>query len=99
MWSAGKPVGVDLRGGPLINLGRVFSFLEPSMCETDTTNYCHRCQERLISVRQAAEMLSISPKSVRNRLSAKAFPIPSYLFGGKRLFKLSEVFEFIRNLE
>jgi hypothetical protein len=32
-------------------------------------------------------------------LSQKRFPIPSYRFGGKRLFKMSEVLAFIDSLE
>jgi hypothetical protein len=70
------------------------------MCEREPTdNSCRNCRERLVSVGATAEMLSIAEKSVRNKLSAGTFPIPSYLFGGKRLFKLSEVLAFIKNLE
>jgi excisionase family DNA binding protein len=65
---------------------------------TDTDNGCRRCQESLLSVRGAAELLSISAKTIRNKLSAGVFPIPSYKFGGKRLFKMSEVLEYIRDL-
>jgi predicted DNA-binding transcriptional regulator AlpA len=69
------------------------------MCESGTTeNSCRNCQERLLSVREAARMLPIAEKSVRNRLSAGTFPIPSYKFGGKRAFKLSEILEFIDSM-
>lgn len=69
------------------------------MCEPGITDSgCKRCRERLIGVKEAAFMLGIAEKSVRNRLSAKTFPLPSYLFAGKRLFKLSEVQRFITNL-
>jgi predicted DNA-binding transcriptional regulator AlpA len=62
------------------------------------TSGCHRCSERLIGVKETAFMLGIAQKSVRNKLSLGVFPIRSYLFGGRRLFKLSEVLEFIKNL-
>jgi len=69
------------------------------MCEPGTIdNECRRCSERLIGVRELASMLPIAEKSVRNRLSAGTFPIPSYLFGGRRVFKMSEILEFIKNL-
>ena len=70
-----------------------------AMCESGTTtNECRRCSERLIGVRELASMLSISPKSVRNRLSLGTFEIPARKLGGRVLFLQSEIHEFMKSL-
>jgi len=80
-------------------MGFFFLGPRPGMREpTDKKNSCQSCNERLLDVRATASMLGISTKSIRNQLSQKRFPIPSYKFGSKRLFKLSEVLAFIENL-
>lgn len=66
--------------------------------QASVTNGCHQCSERLIGVKETAFMLGVAEKSVRNKLSLGTFPIPSYRFGGKRVFKLSEIFKFMKNL-
>ena len=63
-----------------------------------TDNGCKQCQERLLSVVATARMLSISPKTIRNQMSQKRFPIKARKLGGRVLFKLSEVAKFIDNL-
>jgi excisionase family DNA binding protein len=77
----------------------LLSFLGPSMSKsTDKKSDCKRCRERLLSVREAARMLSISPKSVRNRLSLGTFEIPARKLGGRVLFLRSEVLKFMKSL-
>jgi len=69
------------------------------MCESKpTTNDCRRCSEGLIGVQQLAPTLGIAEKTIRNQLSLGVFPIPSYRFGKRVLFKLSEVQRFISDL-
>ena len=63
-----------------------------------TTNGCKRCNERLLSVGATAEILSISEKSIRNRLSLGTFEIPARKLGGRVLFLQSEVHKFMKSL-
>ena len=68
------------------------------MCERGKKNDCQRCLERLVRVPEAAPMLGIAEKTIRNKLSLGVFPIPAYRFGKRVLFKLSEVQRFISDL-
>lgn len=57
--------------------------------------------KRLLSVRETAKYLGISPKTVYNRISRKAekpFPIKSKKFGGRRLFDIKDLEKFVDSL-
>ncbi len=55
-------------------------------------------EPRLISIDEAARILGISPKTIRNRLGPKAanpFPIKPNRFGRRVLFDVRKVYAFI----
>ena len=55
--------------------------------------------ERLMNIKELAEILAIRPQTIRNKLSRGKFEIPTYKVGGKLVWKKSEVFNHINNLE
>lgn len=48
-----------------------------------------------LSVAQVAEITSEAPQTIRNRLSAGTYPVPSFKAGRKRAFRLVDVAAFI----
>jgi predicted HTH domain antitoxin len=54
---------------------------------------------RLVSIADAAQYLGLAPKTLRNRLSDKSFPVRPRYYGGKPLFEVSELDAFIDSLE
>lgn len=48
-----------------------------------------------LSVAQVAEITSEAPQTIRNRLSAGTYPVPSFKVGRKRAFRLIDVAAFI----
>ncbi len=48
-----------------------------------------------LSVAQVAEITSEAPQTIRNRLSAGTYPVPSFKVGRKRAFRLVDVAAFI----
>jgi predicted DNA-binding transcriptional regulator AlpA len=55
--------------------------------------------ERLMNIKELAEILAIKPQTIRNKLSRGKFEIPTYKIGGKLVWKESEVLSFIKKLE
>lgn len=56
---------------------------------------------KLLSIEQAAEYLSISPKTIRNSLGPRApkpFPVRSKRFGRRVLFDIEDLKKFAENL-
>lgn len=52
-------------------------------------------QHKLISLNEAAEMLGLTPKTLRNWKLDNELPFPYYKIGGRVKFKLSEIEEYI----
>jgi predicted DNA-binding transcriptional regulator AlpA len=52
----------------------------------------------LLDLDGLASVLSLSRKTIKNRLSAGSFPIPSHHSCGKRLFKRADVLAFVEGL-
>ncbi|MBF4081906.1 helix-turn-helix domain-containing protein [Burkholderia pseudomallei] len=48
-----------------------------------------------LSIAQVAEITSEAPQTIRNRLSAGTYPVPSFKVGRKRAFRLVDVAAFI----
>lgn len=48
-----------------------------------------------ISVRDLSEITTEHEQTIRNKISRKVYPIPSFTIGRKRLFRLIDVAEFI----
>lgn len=48
-----------------------------------------------LSVQQVSEITSEHEQTIRNKLSKKLYPIPSFKIGRKRLFRLIDVAEYI----
>lgn len=48
-----------------------------------------------LSVSQVAEITGEAPQTIRNRLSAGTYPVPSFKVGRKRTFRLIDVATFI----
>ena len=47
--------------------------------------------KRLYTIKESAEYLGISPRTIYNMVSSKSFPIQPKRFGGKPLFEKSEL--------
>lgn len=54
-------------------------------------------QHKLISLTEAAEMLGLTPKTLRNWKSDNELPFPYYKIGGRVKFKLSELEQYVEN--
>lgn len=48
-----------------------------------------------LSVQQVSEITSEHEQTIRNKLSKKVYPIPSFKIGRKRLFRLVDVADYI----
>jgi predicted DNA-binding transcriptional regulator AlpA len=55
-------------------------------------------KKRLVTIDEAAHVLGVSPKTLRNKLSLGAFPLKTVKLGGRRLFKLVEIESLIDSL-
>ena len=56
-------------------------------------------EEKLIDIKELANVLAIKPQTVRNKLSRGKFELPTYKMGGKLVWKESEVLSYINKLE
>lgn len=54
--------------------------------------------KRLLPIPEAAEYLGISPRTVRNELSRKTFPVKPVKHGGKVLFRREDLDRYIDGL-
>jgi excisionase family DNA binding protein len=54
--------------------------------------------KRLLPIPEAAEYLGISPRTIRNDLSRKTFPVRPVRYGGKVLFRREDLDAFIDGL-
>lgn len=54
--------------------------------------------KRLLPIPEAAEYLGLSPRTVRNELSRKTFPVRSVRHGGKVLFRREDLDRYIDSL-
>ena len=57
-----------------------------------------KLSDRLLNIDEVADMLSISPKTIRNEISSGKFPIPYVKYGRRVLFKEKSVGKFINSL-
>jgi predicted DNA-binding transcriptional regulator AlpA len=55
-------------------------------------------QKRLLTVPEAAASLGLSPKSVRNRLSAGTFPVKPVRLAGRTLFRVADIDALVESL-
>jgi excisionase family DNA binding protein len=53
---------------------------------------------RLLPIPEAAQYLGLSPRTIRNALSRKVFPVPIVRYGGKILFKREDLDSYIDGL-
>lgn len=51
-----------------------------------------------LSVRQVSEITSETEQTIRNAISQGRYPIPSFKLGGKRVFRLLDVADYIDGL-
>ena len=49
----------------------------------------------LCGIDEASMMLSIPKKTIRNKLSNKTCPIPKVEFGGRTMFRISDIYQFV----
>lgn len=49
----------------------------------------------LVSVRDAAKLLGISEKTIRNQCSAGTFPLSTVKIGGRQLFRMLDITELV----
>ena len=54
--------------------------------------------KRLLSIPEAAEYLGLAPRTVRNELSRKTFPVRPVKHGGKVLFRREDLDRYIDGL-
>jgi excisionase family DNA binding protein len=54
--------------------------------------------KRLLPIPEAAEYLGISPRTIRNDLSRKIFPVKPVRYGGKLLFRREDLDHYIDGL-
>lgn len=54
---------------------------------------------RLLTVPEAADYLGISPKTVRNMLSLRTFPVKPVRVAGRVLFRIEDLANYVDNLE
>ena len=52
----------------------------------------------VISATDAGKAISLAPQTVKNQVSAGSFPIPTFLIGGKRICRLTDVADYIENI-
>ena len=52
----------------------------------------------VISATDAGKAISLAPQTVKNQVSAGNFPIPTFLIGGKRICRLTDVADYIENI-
>ena len=52
-------------------------------------------KQAMVSAIEAGQAIALARQTVRNKLSDGSFPIPTYLIGGKRLCKVTEIADFI----
>lgn len=52
-------------------------------------------KQAMVSAVEAGMAISLARQTVRNKLCDGTFPIPTYLIGGKRLCKVTEIADFI----
>jgi hypothetical protein len=60
-----------------------------------------KVKPRALSVKDAAEYIGLAPKTLRNRLGRRAknpFPVRPRYYGGKPLFLIEELDNFLENL-
>ena len=50
-----------------------------------------------LSVREVSEITSEHEQTIRNKVSKKVYPIPSFTIGRKRLFRLIDVAAFMND--
>jgi excisionase family DNA binding protein len=55
--------------------------------------------KRLLPVREAAEYLGISPRTIQNDLSRKVFPVKPVRYRGKVLFRREDLDAYVDGLE
>ena len=55
-------------------------------------------QKRLLTINEAAAALGLSPKTIRNRLSAGSFPIKAVRLAGRTLFKVADLDQLVDQL-
>jgi hypothetical protein len=70
------------------------------MAKTPKRVQVEAIRPRLVSVADAATYLGLAPKTLRNRLSDKEnpFPVRPRYYGGKPLFEVKELDDFIDSL-
>ena len=49
----------------------------------------------VVSAIEAGKVISLAPQTVKNQVSTGSFPIPTYLIGGKRICKITEIADYI----
>ncbi|MDD2901550.1 MAG: helix-turn-helix domain-containing protein [Syntrophales bacterium] len=54
--------------------------------------------KRLLPIPEAADYLGISPRTIRNELSRKTFPVRAVRHGGKVLFRRQDLDAYIESL-
>ena len=54
--------------------------------------------QAVISATEAGKAISLAPQTVKNQVSMGNFPIPTFLIGGKRICRLTDVADYIENI-
>lgn len=62
---------------------------------TENNHQSNHLKPLLVSVRDTALLLGISEKTIRNQCSAGIFPLQCLKLGGRTLFRLSDINDFV----
>ena len=73
-------------------MGRTVGWLEMKLVRTQ------KIKTRLLNLKDTAAYVGLAPKTVRNRLSEGTFPVKPRYYGGKPLFEVSELDDWIDSL-
>lgn len=66
-----------------------------NLIESSFTEYLSSKYPPVLSIRLLSEITTETEQSIRNSLSKGNYPIPSFKFGHKRLFRLTDIATYI----